>query len=289
LRALAVHGPLHKYGIYKQLKGASLASEPTIIYMVDDLERQGLIRIVYTKHKVQGSKPSRYYDLALAGLVTVIGRLGSMPKDSGEAPHYGVWVDWDEAESVWTRLSVSKQDCELTTKLIEKCRDLDEARVLFAVMQIGARRKREMIPMLDLWPEIKAAGAADTVTRALASELRPILDFYTQRRLPLSGFLPWLPRLVVRALLMPAFIHEAPLMKGYPTYRFRGTEEAKRYLKEVHSSEKLRGIVARHLLADSEHFQDHANALLSRKAAFLSIVDWMRGGNDIDLDSLSVR
>jgi DNA-binding PadR family transcriptional regulator len=71
LKVLADEGPLNKYGICKELV-PSEASEPTILYRIDNMEQQGLVRVVKTIKKVRGSKPSKYYDVSLAGLLLLV-------------------------------------------------------------------------------------------------------------------------------------------------------------------------------------------------------------------------
>ena len=71
LRLLARKGPLNKYGICRDLVPKE-ASEPTILYLVAEMEQDGLIKVVNTVKKVRGSKPSKYYDLALHGLAGLV-------------------------------------------------------------------------------------------------------------------------------------------------------------------------------------------------------------------------
>jgi DNA-binding PadR family transcriptional regulator len=80
LRLLARRGPLNKYGICRDLVPKE-ASEPTILYLVDEMEQDGLIKVVNTIKKVRGSKPSKYYDLALHGLAGLVVHLGETESD----------------------------------------------------------------------------------------------------------------------------------------------------------------------------------------------------------------
>jgi hypothetical protein len=63
---------LNKNGIWLQLKGQELGSEPTILYAIDDLEKWGMIKEVKTKKIVPGGKTFNYFKLTRTGIENLI-------------------------------------------------------------------------------------------------------------------------------------------------------------------------------------------------------------------------
>lgn len=63
---------LNKNGIWLQLKGQGLGSEPTILYAIRDLEKWGMIKEVKTKKIVPGGKTFNYYRLTQSGVENLI-------------------------------------------------------------------------------------------------------------------------------------------------------------------------------------------------------------------------
>ncbi len=74
LRLLAMKGPLNKYNIYDNL--THVASEPVIIYAVDNLEKCHQIKQDHVDPKARGKGGrSKYYDLDFDGLVSLLSSL----------------------------------------------------------------------------------------------------------------------------------------------------------------------------------------------------------------------
>jgi len=64
--------PLNKYRIWEAVKSKKIGTEPTFLYLVDNLKNRGLIKIVKTDEYARGQKPSHYYDLTLPGLAKLM-------------------------------------------------------------------------------------------------------------------------------------------------------------------------------------------------------------------------
>ena len=64
--------PLNKYRIWEAVKSKKIGTEPTFLYLVDNLKERGLIKIVKTDEYARGQKPSHYYDLTLPGLAKLM-------------------------------------------------------------------------------------------------------------------------------------------------------------------------------------------------------------------------
>lgn len=71
LRVLSEEGPVNKYRICKRLE-SNMGSEPTILYAVSELEKDGFIKVIETKDKVRGGKPSKLYDLSILGVTKLL-------------------------------------------------------------------------------------------------------------------------------------------------------------------------------------------------------------------------
>jgi DNA-binding PadR family transcriptional regulator len=269
LRAIAESPhPLNKYGIYQQLEHERLASEPIIIYAVDALENKGLIRVVKTENNARGSKPSRYYDLTLEGLVAVIAELGSNTEQSKpQSP----WHNPNEV--LWKDIVVTEKQYELAARILEKYRNVQEVREAFSWPD-------QRLCFFDLWPEICTAGIRDFVIRSLIVDFRVWVSAVDKW----EDISSWLSRMAFRSLIVPALVCSGP----WDWYRFRGTEDAKRYLQAIRKNEMLRTLLVAHLEGLSETCKGYADHFLRRKGTLLDLAEWMRG-KAIDLDSVSTK
>jgi hypothetical protein len=63
---------LNKNGIWCWLKKEKLASEPTILYAIRDLQKWGMVDVIKTKRVVPGGKYFKYYKLTRTGIENLI-------------------------------------------------------------------------------------------------------------------------------------------------------------------------------------------------------------------------
>jgi DNA-binding PadR family transcriptional regulator len=82
LQYLVKEGPANKYRICKHFVPRS-GSEPTYLTAIDEMEAYGLIKPSSVKEKAQGGRPSKHYDLTLAGLMALIASLDDNEKGHG--------------------------------------------------------------------------------------------------------------------------------------------------------------------------------------------------------------
>jgi hypothetical protein len=135
LTLLRHHGPLNKYGICQHLV-PHVGSEPTILYLVDEMEQSGQITVVSTVKKVQGTKPSKYYGLSLRGFSWIMREyLEAVTKAKEEKKDTRVW-------------GIKTPPEEFIRGVVERHRHL-------------------MPPLLDLWPAFVEAGLEATAVECL--------------------------------------------------------------------------------------------------------------------------
>ena len=69
LKLIATQGPLNKYNIWLKLQSKKLGTEPTILAAIEELEQIGFVQPARTDTEARGGRPSKWYDLTLAGVL----------------------------------------------------------------------------------------------------------------------------------------------------------------------------------------------------------------------------